>query len=332
MKEMSINERLETSNIRVIDQAIPPGSPINSGKKRIVGKWLVLGLILGIGLAFGFEYLDNSIKTPEDIKQFLGIQFLGFIPKMTAKARKSFQPEKVMIAAPQSVVSEAYRSVRTSVTFSALPNTSNPTPGGQILLITSAEPSEGKSCTVANLAIAMAQSGKKTLIIDCDFRRPQIHKVFDVDNEHGFADLLSSFKTYGKIRIKRTEVPNLDVFPCGHIPPNPSELLESPAAPKIIRALATRYDAILIDSPPINSVTDPVILSRLTQGVVMVIRAGETKRDMVQRATDQLADAGANILGGVINNVDIQKNKYYYYYAYHYSYYYKKDDVAIAIK
>jgi capsular exopolysaccharide synthesis family protein len=202
---------------------------------------------------------------------------------------------------------------------------------GTILLVTSADPSDGKSCTVANLGIAMAQSGRKTLIIDCDFRRPQMHQIFGRSNEDGFADLLRVFQSRGKIRIKRTGIPNLDVFPCGKIPPNPSELLEAPFTKKIIDALATKYDNILIDSPPINSVTDPVILSRIAQGVVMVVRAGETKRDLVQRAREQLADAGATILGGVINSVDIRKNKYYYYYAYHYPQYYKKDDMAIAL-
>jgi capsular exopolysaccharide synthesis family protein len=254
---------------------------------------------------------------------------------MTAKALPSkaakYPTETIVAVAPKSIVSEAYRSLRTSVTFSALNDTSELLKAGSSLLITSAEPSEGKSCTVANLGIVMAQSGRKTLIIDCDFRRPQMHQIFNVENNGGFADLISNFKPSGKIRIKRTDIPNLDVFPCGKIPPNPSELLGLSITKMLIEALGKRYDTILIDSPPINSVTDSVILSRIADGVVVVIRAGETKRDIVQRARDQLHDAGAMILGGVINSVDIQKNKYYYYYTYHYLQYYQGKDMAIEI-
>jgi capsular exopolysaccharide synthesis family protein len=330
MKEMSISERLETSNIRIVDLAQVPRAPININTQRTLMMAIILGLASGVGLSFFFEYLDNSIKTPEDLKQYLQISFLGFIPRMAAKSLKSFRPEHVVAEAPKSIVSEAYRSLRTSVSISAINDTSS-APEGSTLLVTSAEPSEGKSCTIANLAIAMAQSGRKTLVVDCDFRRPQIHKIFNVENESGFADLLSHFKNKGKIHLKRTAIPNLDVFPCGKIPPNPSELLESPGTKKIIDALATRYDTVLIDSPPINSVTDPVILSRLANGVVLIIRAGETKRDIVQQAAEQLNSAGANLLGGVINSVDMRKNKYYYYYAYHYSHYYGKEDMAIAL-
>ncbi len=337
MKEMSINERLENSNIRIVDRANMPNAPINIRTERTIFLALFMGIAAGVSLAFFFEYLDNSIKTPEELKQYVRIPFLGFIPKIVFKALKDAQPEHIVALAPKSIVSEAYRSLRTSVTFSAINKTSQisevpKASAGTTLLVTSAAPSEGKSCTVANLAIAMAQSGRKTLVVDCDFRKPQVHKIFKVKNEHGFADVLSHFKMRGKIDIKRTNFPNLDVFPCGAIPPNPSELLESPLMKKIIDALATRYDTVLLDSPPINSVTDPIILSRLVNGVVLVIRAGETKRDIVQQATEQLSGAGAHVLGGVINSVDMRKNKYYYYYAYHYAHYYGKKDVAIALK
>lgn len=335
MKEMSISERVETSNIRIVDRAVIPNFPIAPRRRRSIAMAMIVSLMFGFTLAFVFEFLDNSIKTPEDMKQYLDIPFLGFIPKMAIKrllaGEKSYQPEKVVAIAPRSIVSEAYRTLRTSVSFSAYNDRAIAKKMGTILLITSAEPSEGKSCTVANLGIAMAQTGRKTLIIDCDFRRPHMHQIFDISNEHGFADLLSVFQTRGKIRIKHTGIPNLDIFPCGKLPPNPSELLEAPFTKKMIEALATKYDTILLDSPPINSVTDPVILSKIAQGVVVVVRAGETKRDIVQRAKELLTDAGATILGGVINSVDIRKNKYYYYYAYHYPQYYKKDDIAVAL-
>ncbi len=329
MKEMSITERLEASNIRIVDRAAIPNFTIAPRRKRSIMLAMMVGLVMGITLAFFLEYVDNSIKMPEDVTQYLDIPFLGFIPKMSVKALPSseiqYQTEKMVSLAPRSIVSEAYRSLRTNVTFSALNDASEPFGAGSSLLITSAEPSEGKSCTVTNLGIAMAQSGRKTLIIDCDFRRPIMHQIFDVKNEDGFADLIANFTPHGKIRIKRTGIPNLDLFPCGKTPPNPSELLGSSITKMLIEALGKKYDTILLDSPPINSVTDPVILSRIANGVAVVIRAGETKRDIAQRARDQLRDAGATILGGVINSVDIQKNKYYYYYAYHYPQYYGKN-------
>lgn len=335
MKETSITERLETSNVRIVDRAAIPTFPIAPNHRRDVSLALMIGLVVGLSLAFFFEYIDNSIRTPDDVKQYLEIQFLGFIPKMAIKALSSGDPapqaEKVVALAPKSIVSEAYRSLRTNVSFSALPEPSQGRAPGSILLVTSAEPSEGKSCTIANLGIAMAQSGRKTLIIDCDLRRPQIHKIFNVENSKGIADFVSNFKKQGQIRLQRTDIPNLDVLPCGTIPPNPSELLESSITKKLIQALATRYDTVLIDSPPINSVTDPIILSRLANGVMLVIRAGETKRDIVQRAKDQLHDAGATILGGVINSVDMKKHKYYHYYAYHYPKYYQEEELAITL-
>jgi capsular exopolysaccharide synthesis family protein len=221
-------------------------------------------------------------------------------------------------------VAEAYRSLRTNVTFAMLNNPYLATNRGEVLLVTSSNPSEGKSCIVANLGIAMAQGGSKTLIIDCDFRRPVMHKIFDLqDAEAGFADMLTNVKVYGRNKgIKQTRIDNLHVIPCGKIPHNPSELLSSALARMLIGTLAEKYDKILIDSPPINTVTDPVILSRIVNGVVFVVRAGETKRDVALRAMEQLRSAEAPLVGGVLNSVDFQKDRYYYYSYYYHSKYY----------
>jgi succinoglycan biosynthesis transport protein ExoP len=322
-KETSVTEQLETSNIRVIDRATVPTYPIAPRKKLNIFLAMVVGLVLGTVLAFFFEYLDNSIKTPEDIKQYLDIPFLGFIPKVSTETNASHPTPKhsadiIVAVEPRSTASEAYRSLRTNVMFSSLER-------GPILLVTSAGPTEGKSITVANLGITMAQSGSKTLIIDCDLRKPRMHRIFNIPaTGNGLTDMIANLETNGtRITIKRTKIENLDLIPCGKIPPNPSELLGSERTKILLKALAKKYDKILIDSPPVNVVTDPVILSQIAEGVIIIIRAGETRREVVRRARDQLRDVGANILGGVLNSVDIEKDRYYYY-SYYYNYYYRE--------
>lgn len=321
-KETSVTEQLETSNIRVIDRATVPTYPVAPRKMLNIFLAMIVGLMAGIALAFFFEYWDNSIKNPEDIKQYLDIPFLGFIPKVAAELngnghvpRKGLPADTIVALEPRSTASEAYRSLRTNVMFSSLELT-------PIILVTSAGPAEGKSITVANLGITMAQSGSRTLIIDCDLRKPRMHKIFNISGgEAGFTDMLANFGSNGhKVTVKRTQIPNLDIIPCGKIPPNPSELLSSERTHILLDALSKKYDRILIDSPPVNVVTDPVILSRIAGGVIVIIKAGETRRDVVRRAKEQLTDVGAKVIGGVLNNVDVQRDNYYYYsyYAHYY--------------
>ncbi len=329
-KEASLTERLETSNIRIVEAASIPTLPIAPRKARNILLAIVIGLVIGVTLAFFLEYLDDSIRTPQDLKLYLEIPFLGMIPKVSAKQVVSHEKKKPALAVvaatitvldAQSNISEAYRGLRTNVTLSALEQ-------GMVLLITSASPSEGKSSVTANLGIAMAQSGRKTLIIDCDFRRPMMGQIFCLENpENGFTDILARSETdngdgLGNV-IQATEVENLSVILCGTTPSNPSELLGLEKTGRIIRTLGERYENILIDSPPVNAVTDPVVLSQVVQGVVFVVRAGETKRDVARYARDQLHEAKAVILGGVLNSVNLQKDGYYYY-AYRDSSYYRK--------
>lgn len=330
-KETSISERLETSNIEVVDRAVVPTSPIAPNKQRNILLGVMVGLAMGVSLAFFFEYLDNSLKTAEDVKQYLGIPFLGFVPKVSPKELVGnigqHSAERIVVLNPRSNASEAYRSLRTNVTFALLNDHFLATNQGAVMLVTSTNPSEGKSSVVANLAIALAQGGSKTLIIDCDFRRPVMHRIFDLKNvEIGFADMITNVKAFGtKKGIRETGIDNLHVIPCGKIPPNPSELLGSSLTRMIINTLSEKYDKILIDSPPVNTVTDPVILSRVAHGVIFIIRASETRRDVAQRAMEQLRSADATIIGGVLNSVDFEKDRYYYY-SYSYSKYYRDGD------
>lgn len=326
-KETSVTEQLETSNIRIIDRAVVPNYPVAPRKKLNIFLAMIVGSVMGTALAFFFEYLDNSIKTPDDIKQYLDIPFLGFIPKVSSENNSSphqratkHSVDTIVANEPKSTVSEAYRSLRTNVMFSSLEH-------GPIILVTSAGPTEGKSITVANLGITMAQSGSKTLIVDCDLRKPRMHRIFNIPaTGSGFTGMIANFGMNGnRVAVKRTRIQNLDLIPCGKIPPNPSELLSSERTRMLLEALGKKYDKILIDSPPVNVVTDPVILSQIAGGVIVIIRAGETRRDVVRRARDQLRDVGATILGGVLNSVDIEKDNYYYY-SYYYNYYYQEKD------
>lgn len=330
-KETNVTEQLETINIRVIDQASVPTYPIAPRKKLNIFLAMIVGLVGGAALAFFFEFLDNTIKSPDDIQHYLNMPFLGFIPKVAylgngngngvpAHRGKPNPVDTVVALDPKSTVSEAYRSLRTNVMFSSLEH-------GPVLLVTSAGPTEGKSITVANLAITMAQSGSKTLIIDCDLRKPRMHRIFNIPGStDGITEMIVNLGSNGmKVAVKRTKIENLDIIPCGQIPPNPSELLSSERTKFLIQALSKKYDRILIDSPPVNVVTDPVILSQIVDGVVLIVRAGQTSRDVARRARDQLLAVKARLLGGVLNSVDLQKD-HYYYYSYYHNYYYQEND------
>ncbi|MCP4400579.1 MAG: polysaccharide biosynthesis tyrosine autokinase [bacterium] len=327
VKETSVTERLESNSIQMIEQAREPNSPLGPRKSRNTVLALILGLAAGLGLAFVGETLNNKISIPEEFENILNLQFLGLIPKIGPKEiqlRDRKQALDTIIATitlfmPQSPASEAYRGLRTNIQFSFLKQKN-------ILLITSTEPSEGKSTIVSNLGITLAQNGQKTLIIDCDFRKPTIAKIFHLaEDQPGFADMIAGEQGSEKTGYP-TELPNLHIIPCGSIPPNPSELLGSPAASRIIESFTTEYDVILLDSPPITAVTDSLILTRLVTGVMLVVRAGQSKREVIRYAGAQLQNAGAHIIGGVLNAADLRKNASYY--GYQYSQYYQREKGA----
>ena len=322
-KEATISEDMRTGNIRVVDIAEWPLDPVKPNKRMYLMLAIVAGLVIGISLAFFFEHLDNTIKVPEDLKQHLQVPYLGPTP-LVVKANGNSQngtrwPELVCLHAPKSSASEAYRGLRTNILFSS----AGAPP--QVILLTSPVPKEGKTITTANLAIAMAQSGNRVAILDCDLRRPKIHKLFDVTRSRGITNLLVGENGMDK-NIFHSQIPNLDLILSGPLPPDPSEMLASSRMQDLLTELKKRYNRILIDSPPITAVTDAVILSKYVDGVVLVIRAGDTVRDVAKNSLDQLHAVGANILGCVLNAVDIGKDKYYYYYYYQYYNYYYGDD------
>lgn len=317
-KETSIAEDMKTGNIRVVDKAEVPRFPVSPKKKMNFFISIVVGLFMGIGLAFFFEYLDNTIKTPEELKQYIKIPYLGPVPFISGQEAGENPEGKRMLElmtfhSPKSVASEAYRGIRTGILFSSAELEP------RVILITSAAPNEGKTISTTNLAITMAQSGNRVIMLDCDLRRPKLHRIFKAPSDKGITNLIVG-NTEIKEAIFSTHVPGLDVIPCGPIPPNPSEILGSRKMHKLLEALKKNYRRIIIDSPPINVVTDAVVLAKSVDGVVIVIRSNDTPREVVKNGLNQLQAVRANILGAILNCVPTGRDSYYYYHYYYYYY------------
>jgi len=313
-KETSLTEEMKTGNIRIIDKAEVPKSPVKPKKKRNILLAVIVGLTLGIGTAFFLEYLDNTIKLPEDVKEHLKIPYLGPVPAITSNDIPAHMArELVTVHSPKSAASESYRSIRTGILFSSADE------APRTIVLTSASSSEGKSITAANLGVVMANAGSRVLLLDCDMRRPRIHKIFDLDRKIGVSSILVGTGS-AKDAIVPSSVENLDILPVGPIPPNPSEIVGSKKMGLLLNDLKKKYDRVLIDSPPISAVTDAVILTQMADSLLLVVRAGETPRQVIQHALAQVRSVNANILGAVLNAVSVGRDSYYYYQYYYYYY------------
>ena len=316
-KETSLTEDMRTGNIRIVDKAEVPKSPVKPKKRLNILLAIIVGLVSGIGLAFFFEYLDNTIKIPEDVRQHLKIPYLGPIPFFAMESKEKVKgntgPEMVTLHSPKSTASESYRGIRTSILLSSADS------APRIIMISSAGPREGKTVTTVNLAASMAQAGSKVIVLDCDMRKPKVHEIFRIPRDYGVSNILVGSSDV-KEAIFHTHIPNLDIIPCGPIPPNPSELLGSARMPTLLNLLLKQYAQILIDSSPSTAVTDPVVLSKSVDAVVLVIQAGETAREIVKNGVAQFVAVGAPIIGAVLNGVNMNKDGYYYYQYYYYYY------------
>ena len=323
MKEAGISAGITASNIQLVDQAELPISPYKPNKRLNLTLALIVGLFLGVGVAFFFEYLDNSVKTPEDVEQLVRLPFFGLVPEIPHERRKRVEKkpvhpiEVVTFGFPRSMISEAFRNIRTSILLSACGN-----PPKKIV-ISSPNPTEGKTTITINTAIALSQMGAQVLIIEADLRKPRIHKIFEQENGMGLSNFLSGNAELHSI-IRQSEIPNLFYILSGPLPPNPSELLGSSLFKNMIECLEERFDHIVIDAPPALGFTDAVILSTFADGVILVVRGGKTPRETLQRAKNILVQVNAKILGVVINRVNTRKNEYggYGYYHTHYQDYY----------
>lgn len=315
LNEASVGEDIQTVNVRIVDRADVPKAPIKPRKLLNIVLAIMIGLGLGAGLAFFFDYMDNTFRTPEDVEEILNTPFLGIVPNIQIKeSDKPDSRDMIVQVNPRSTSAEAFRSIRTNLLLSSADHRP------EVLLVTSPGPSEGKSLIAINLALILAQTGGSVVLVDADMRKPRIHKVFNVDDSKGLSTLLVERTEMNEV-IVNSGIPNLYIIPGGPKPPNPSELLGSKRMTEILKELKGRFERIIIDSPPIIAVTDAPVISTICDGVVLVLKAGMTSKDLAKRSLKNLRDLNARILGAVLNDVDLEKDKYYYYYPYYNKYY-----------
>jgi len=333
--ESGLAKKLNTNNVRMLDRAVVPEVPFSPKLHINLAIAFALGLVLGLGLVFLLHFMDNTVKTQEDVEHLVGLPYLGLLPSIVSDKKGGRKkgakpapegellpesPDLYQWQNPKSQVAEHCRSIRTNLLFMS------PDKPAKALLITSSVPREGKTTVAINTAISMAQSGERVVIIDTDMRRPRVHKAFALRSKHGYSAALVGEKELDDV-IYESPIENLSVIPCGATPPNPAELLHTKRFGELLEQLRGRFDRIVFDSPPVGAVTDPVILSRAVDGTILVVKTGVTARQLLAKTGRVLADVNANLLGVVLNDIDPERRTYggYYHYYYYrqryYSYY-----------
>lgn len=312
-KESGMVGRLRLSNIKVLDYARIPKVPVSPRVRVVLALSVMLALLSGVLLALLLDALDRTVKAPQDIETTLGQALLGVIPSFAMDNKGRYPPDLYVAYHPRSTVAEACRAIRTNLMFVGADKTL------KTLLLTSSLPREGKTLCCVSLGTVLAKSGARTLIIDCDLRRPRIARAFGLSATSGLTSVLVGEVSLDDA-IRSSDVENLSVLPAGPTPPNPAELLNGQHFRTLLEQVGERFDRILIDSPPAVPVTDPAILSTLVDGVVLIVRHGKTPREAAQRATQHVLDVGGHIVGVVLNDIDVSGKGYRSYYG-HYSEY-----------
>jgi capsular exopolysaccharide synthesis family protein len=328
LKEAGISAGLRSSNIRVVDPAMVPTYPARPAKTRNIALSFVIGLVGGIGLALLREYMDNTVKSPDDIEALVHLPSLAVVPAFTESngdrprskllkgASSNGHEKRIELVAqhlPKSQMSEAFRALRTALLLSQADHPP------QVILVTSALPREGKTTAAANLAVTLAQLGDRTLLIDADLRKPGIGRLLSLGNGKyaGLSSYLAGVSSLDLVTVQHPAIPNLSAIPTGPLPPNPADLLSSQKLSEAIAELRTKFKFIVIDSPPIMAATDAVILSVKADGVLLVVRSGETPKEAFTRTRDLLLSVKCHLLGVVLNAVDSTAPDYYYSYRYY---------------
>lgn len=325
-REVQIAQGDTGSEVNVENYSRVPRSPVGPARMRNVMIAFVLSLVAGIGLAFLLDFLDDTVKSLDDVDRYIHLPALAMIPagghrgpRVKGLPQPNAGPSEstalAMIDDARSPIAESYRHLRTSLLLSS---------AGQpprTILVTSSQPSEGKTTTAINTAFMLAQTGAEVLIIDCDLRRPRLHAQFEVANSKGLTTWLSGERELDNLLQSCPKTPNLKILTSGPVPPNPAELLGSEEMRRLLNLLSERFAHIIIDSPPAISFTDASILSTMVDGVMLVVHGGRSSRAVVRRAKQQLLDVGAHIFGVVLNNVKVESQDYYYsgYYSNYYS-------------
>jgi capsular exopolysaccharide synthesis family protein len=329
--ETAVNSQLAASNIRVVERAEVPQSPSKPNVPLNLTLGILAGTVLAFGVAFLCDYFDNSVKSSEDVEGLLQLPTLATIPNFNVARRvnaarmaalnghatlpvNGHARELVVAHEPRSAVAEAFRSLRTAVLFSA----AGAPP--RVILVTSAGAGEGKTINSLNLATTLADAGSRVILLDVDLRRPGCHHVLGIDNECGLSSFLAGQAELDAV-VHALDAPRLDFVPAGPTPPNPAELVGSARMREALERLQEEYDFVILDSPPVLPVTDASVLAREADGVVLVVKGHDTPRELVRRARDQLQQAGARLLGVVVNNVDLGWGDLYLYNRYYGAYY-----------
>ncbi len=321
-------EAVEAGSVEIVDLAGLPGGPIPTGSSRKIALGVVIGLLLGIGLAVVVDGMNTSIRRRTDIERMLQVPGLAVIPRFVqaktsdriiARALprrtgngKGKKPDLLTLADIRSSSAEAYRTLRTNLIFS------QSVQALRTIVVTSASPGEGKTTTAANLAVSFAQYGMRVLLVDCDLRRARLHKVFDIGREPGITDMVLGREEPEAV-TRETDTPGLYVIPSGVLPPNPTELLGGERMRTCLATLSEAFDLIILDTPPLLAASDGAILATLSDGVVLVLKAGATESDAAQQAIQQLAAVGARVIGAVLNDPDAKVAMYSGYYHYEYA-------------
>jgi len=333
LKEAGISAGLRSSNIRIVDPAMIPSYPSRPAKARNVALAFLVGLVGGIGLALMREYMDNTVKTPDDVENLARLPSLAVVPQFTGAngggkragllqgfASSNGQEKRIELVAqhlPKSQMSEAFRALRTSLLLS---QAGRPP---QVILVTSALPREGKTTAAANLAVTLAQLGDSTVLVDADLRKPGVGRLLNMTGGKyaGLSSYLAGVSSLDLVSVPHPSIPNLVAIPTGPLPPNPADLLSSSKLTEAIAELRTKFKFVVIDSPPVMAATDAVILSVQCDGVLLVVRSGETPKEAFTRTRDLLTSVKCRLLGVVLNAVDSSAPDYYYSYRYYpYSY------------
>lgn len=320
VKETGVSADLRTTHIRVVEPADVPQSPSSPNKTKALVGAVVGGLLFAVGLAFLFEYVDDRVKSPEEIKMYLGLPFFGLVP---AIQERTLQVLPVLDRPVPAIFTEAIRAVRTNVLFASADT------GPRSVLVTSTAPGEGKTVVAANLAVAIAQAGQRVVLIDADMRRPRVHDMFRIGAEPGLSSLLRGSAKPSQV-LRTTSVQDLWILPAGAIASNPAELVGTPAFARFLTSLAAHFEWIVIDSPPVQAVTDASIIAHTASSVLFVVGADMTSRRTAQAAIEQLEAAHAKFVGAVLNRVDLDRQAYYYsrYYRRSYGQYYAQQQAA----
>ena len=321
-KELDINSNFEDTNqsstIDILQRAELPRQPVNPGLliKLILG--ILLGLFLGTAIILGIDAADNTVKLESDVERLTTKPILGHLPQVDSSLLDQFGSIDTMVdIAPKSSFAEGVRTLRTNLMFMSPDNPP------RCILVTSPGPGEGKTLTSTNMGIAMAKSGLKTLIIDGDMRRPRLHKALSVENTEGLSDILSATHEIDDV-LQETNIENLSVISCGTIPPNPSELLHTPRFKALMKELSGRFDRLIVDSPPLGAVSDGLVLSTSADAVLLILKFGKTRRDLLRRSINQLEGIGAPFMGCVLNDISSSAGSYLYSY-YNYREKYEQD-------